>query len=475
MSKKKKADKKHNADGGPTFGKTIEILRTARGLSQRKLAMLSEISQSALSDYESGKKTPQYPRIERLLACMGFYFSAIDQTRAYLSLLYRTHVFARTEDRAEAPGLFLRLKPYPLKVQQAIVREAKEFHIWSLAEFLALESVRVAAEDAEKALELAQLAVTTAEAIAGHTPWLSKLRGFAYAHLGNAYRIFGDLRKADEAFAKFSELWKAGKDDPITLLDEARLIAMKAALRREQRRSDEALELLDQALALDKQEILRGVLLLSKSKALEEAGEAAEALAVLRSAAPCIDPEGEPRLFLCYRQNLLLLLVELQDFAEASELLPEVIQLCRRLSNRLDIVRLRWAEARIAAGQREIDRAISLFNHVRVDFISADMTFDAALVSLDLATLFAREGRPAEVKAMARSLVPIFEAQGVDREALASLAAFRQAAERETATVSVIRAAAECLARALPNPRMSNEKTLWAEATLAGNPFEQRP
>jgi tetratricopeptide (TPR) repeat protein len=469
--KKQKADKKEKrkeADDGPTFGKTIEILRTVRGLSQRKLAAISEISQSALSDYESDKKTPQYLRIERLLASMGFYFSAIDQTRAYLSLLYRTHVFARAEDRAEAPGLFLRLKPYPLKAQQAIIREAKEFHVWSLAEFLALESVRIAAEDAEKALELAQLAVTTAEAIGGCTPWLSKLRAFAYAHLGNAYRIFGDLRKADEAFAKFSELWQAGKDDPTTLLDEARLIAMKAALRREQRRFDEALRLLDQALALDKHAALRGVLLLSKSKALEEAGDAAEALTVLRSAGAFIDPVAEPRLFLCYRQNLLLLLVELQAFTEAAPLLAEVTELSRRLSNRLDRVRLRWAEARIADGHRETDLAISLFNQVRADFISADMTFDAALVSLDLATLFAREGRPSEVKAMARSLVPIFEAQGVDREALASLAAFRQAAEREAASVSLIRATKECLARARPNPRMTNEKMLWAEVTFAG-------
>ena len=271
----------------------------------------------------------------------------------------------------------------------------------------------------------------------------------------HAYRIFGDLRKADEAFAKFSELWKAGKDDPSTLLDEGRLIAMKAALRREQRCFDEALELLDQALALDKHEALRGVLLLSKSKALEEAGDAAEALTVLRSAAAFIDPAAEPRHFLCYRQNLLLLLVELQGFTEATALFPEVTELSRRLGNRLDRLRLRWAEARIADGHKEVDRAISLFNQVRADFISADMTFDAALVSLDLATLFAREGRPAEVKAMARSLVPIFEAQGVDREALASLAAFRQAAEREAASVSLIRTAKECLARARPKPQMT--------------------
>jgi transcriptional regulator with XRE-family HTH domain len=207
MEKKKqkadKKDKKNEADDLPTIGKTIEILRTVRGLSQRKLAAISEISQSALSDYESNKKTPQYLRIERLLASMGFYFSAIDQTRAYLSLLYRTHVFARAEDRAEAPGLFLRLKPYPLKAQQAIIREAKEFHVWSLAEFLALESVRIAAEDAEKALELAQLAVTTAEAIGGCTPWLSKLRAFAYSpreRLSHLWRSSEGGRSLREVF-----------------------------------------------------------------------------------------------------------------------------------------------------------------------------------------------------------------------------------------------------------------------------------
>jgi len=450
-----KKPKKKEADGRPSLGKVIEILRTVRGVYQNELAEVAGISQSVLSDYEADKKVPRFPRLERILASLGFYLSAIDQTREYLSLLYRTHVFARAEDRAAAPGLFERLKPYPFKTQQGIICEAREFHIWSLAELLCLESVRVAATNAQKALEFALLAVTTAEAISGRTPWLSKLRAFAHAHLGNAYRIQGELRKADEAFAKFSEFWAAGKDDPTTLLDEARLVAMKAALRREQRRFEEALKLLDEAADLDRGKVLRGILLISKAKTLEEASRADEAVGVLREAASYIDPEEEPRLFLCFRQNLLLLLVDLDNFTEAGALLPEVTALSRRLGNRLDLLRLGWAEARIAAGVGEIDRAISLFSRVRGDFTELGMTFDAALVALDLAALYAREGRPSEVKTMARSLVPIFEAQGVDREALASLAAFRQAAEREAATVGLIRTAAASLARSRPKPEMS--------------------
>ncbi|HTQ79890.1 MAG TPA: hypothetical protein VMM92_07835, partial [Thermoanaerobaculia bacterium] len=369
-----------------------------------------------------------------------------------------------------APGLWERLKPYAFKAQQAIVRESREFHIWSLVEFLALLSVRVAAESAEKALELAQLAVTAAEAIGGRTPWAMKLRAFAYAHLGNAYRVLMDLRKAEEAFATFSELWKASKDVPAVLLDEARLVAMKAALRREQRRFDDALELLRQAEVLDKSGDLRGVLLVSKAKTLEEANRPEEAIAVLREAERWIDPKGDPRLTLCLRHNLLLLLIDLGSFVEADALLPEVAALARRLgNNRLDLIRLTWGEARIAAGVGDRERAITLFTQVRGEFMSRGMIFDAALVALDLAAFYAGEGRHGEVRVMARSLVPIFEVQGVDREALASLAALRQAAEREAATISLIHTAAAALKRARPKVEggVSDEKKLWAEIAEA--------
>ncbi len=85
------------------------------------------------------------------------------------------------------------------------------------------------------------------------------------------------------------------------------------------------------------------------------------------------------------------------------------------------------------------------------------MDYDTALVSLELATIFAREGRTDAVKALARHMAPIFQAQGVHREALAALALFRQAAESEEVTADLARRLLDYLHRARQDPKLRFE------------------
>src|SRR5262249_21629041 len=152
----------------------------------------------------------------------------------------------------------------------ALVREAREFQIWALSELLCLASGKALASDVAHGMHLAKLAVAVAEAIPGDNPFLRKVRWHAWAHLGNGLRVLGELNKADEAFATADRFWKPGQGRAdIVLLDEARVVAMKASLRREQRRLPEARELLDQALELD-QGPLRASILVSKAGTLEE-------------------------------------------------------------------------------------------------------------------------------------------------------------------------------------------------------------
>jgi len=67
------------------------------------------------------------------------------------------------------------------------------------------------------------------------------------------------------------------------------------------------------------------------------------------------------------------------------------------------------------------------------------LPYDAALASLDLAVLYLEEGRTREVKDLAREMAEIFKAQGIAREALAALTLFVEAAQKETATVELVR------------------------------------
>jgi hypothetical protein len=65
------------------------------------------------------------------------------------------------------------------------------------------------------------------------------------------------------------------------------------------------------------------------------------------------------------------------------------------------------------------------------------MGYDAALVSLDLAILYAREHRTAELKRLAAEMAPIFESRDVHREAMAAFLMFRNACEEERMTVEL--------------------------------------
>ena len=216
-------------------------------------------------------------------------------------------------------------------------------------------------------------------------------------------------------------------------LDEARLLDLEASLRRAQRRLPEALALLDHALALGKEKATGRILIL-KAKTLEELGDYERAVSVLRQADPFLDAKSEPRLLLCHRFNLLDYLCHLGRFTEAVPLLSPVRDLAAALGNELDLVRLRWLEGRLAAGLGHVEEAIEALRLVRADFTNRGIAYDAALVTLELAALLAAQGRTREVKDLARHSAPLFKAQGVHREALAALAVFRQAAEKETLT-----------------------------------------
>ena len=78
--------------------------------------------------------------------------------------------------------------------------------------------------------------------------------------------------------------------------------------------------------------------------------------------------------------------------------------------------------------------AIAALTQVREEFLSRSIAYDAALATLELAVLYLEEGKTTEVKALAREMAPLFQAQRVERETLAARKLFRDAAEQEEFT-----------------------------------------
>jgi hypothetical protein len=70
--------------------------------------------------------------------------------------------------------------------------------------------VKSAARLPGEALELADLALSIADRYAGNESSRSRLKGYCWAHVGNARHFANDLTGAEEAFALARRLWRAG-------------------------------------------------------------------------------------------------------------------------------------------------------------------------------------------------------------------------------------------------------------------------
>lgn len=88
-----------------------------------------------------------------------------------------------------------------------------------------------------------------------------------------------------------------------------------------------------------------------------------------------------------------------------------------------------------------------LYRQTREGFIAHQIAYDTAMVSLDLAILYLREGRLADVQHLAEEMLPIFQAQSVDRETIAALRLFQEAAYRQELTAEKVRELAASLRR----------------------------
>ncbi len=369
--------------------------------------------------------------------------------------------------RGEAPEFWAELEPYRFEERHHLIRTQRRFVNRDLCELLCQKSMRLTLVDPERAVETAELAVLVADLLRESEPskarQLYQLRGYTWAHDGNARRVLGDLRGAEESFSIADAWWEAGEknaESPGGPDYEPALLDLKISLRIAQRRFAEALSLLDRLLTLHKdgprpehRDVhLVGRTLIKKSIALTEMEEHEKAIELLREAEALVDAERDPRLLFCLRHNLVWNLTTIEDFSGAEELLPEAAALCRNLGNPLDLLRLRWSEARIAAGLGQTEAAVQLFQELRQDFASRGISYDAALVTLELTALHAQEGRTAEVKKLSAEMAKIFRVQNVPREALAALLFFQKAAERERATATLAREDAAFLDKLRSDP-----------------------
>ncbi len=393
------------------------------------MAHLESPSPVALSEEE---------RWEVYRAALAAAWSVAEALAAGLARDLRQAKAARArQEAAEALSLMMSCAPAE---RQALPSIYPEYRTWAFAVLVAEASVAAAADDAERALELAELACSIAEQVVAEPAFCLRLQGHCLARRGNAWRVGNDFDRAEEDFARAWELWRAGADTDPPLLAEWQMLSLEASLRRAQQRFPEALNLLDRARAAaggDRPAV--GHILLQREHIYEQVGDIEQALAVLAEAAPVIEGCGDVRLAFLHNFKTALNLVHRERFAEAAALWPGVVELAAGQGNNLERLRVRWVEGRLRAGMGERLEAMAIFVQVQREFTRLRLPHDAALVSLELAILWLEAGRMAEVRELALEMAWIFKAKKIAREALAALRLFCDAAERDAATMELAR------------------------------------
>ncbi len=357
--------------------------------------------------------------------------------------------------RAEAPELLKELHRFPAERRQIVICNSPRFHHFGLCELLLERSEEEWFRSATTARNEAELAVAVAENLeAGKHDIrvISDLRAKSWACLGNANRILSDFRTAEANFRDAVDHLEKGTGSPseTTFLGESRV-----ALYLAQRKYEKADAIADEMARVYRQigdSHLLGRILIRKGTSRLHQGKNETAIRLLVQGLRLVDQQRDPRLFLVGQHNLLFLQVEEGRLDGVQELLKKVRAGYTRFEDRLSLIRLRWVEGKIALKEGDRYTAEMHLNEARQRFLEEGIGYDTALVSMELAMIYAEQGRNSELKVLAAAMVPIFQSRDIHEEALAALVLFHQAAESEAVTLTLVGRLARYLEKAQSQP-----------------------
>jgi len=290
-------------------------LRHHAEMEQEEFGQTCGVDQSNLSRYERGKMAPMEETLRRMAAVskvpwyvvvslIRFYtavVAAVDSGLAPVSepdlppieaadcapldmalAAYRLEEAVAAAEgpapaaaRREAAEVCAALLPYPPAERERLLGfSIRASRSWALAEALAHASeLPATAHEVAQAQALVELALWVARRVPGEGR-RARIEGYCTGFLANVRLAAAELDAASEGFARTWELWQAGRAAASLPLAEWRLLALEAALRREQHRFPEALERLDRALTLcGDQPEAAGRILLAKQQVLQQMGD----------------------------------------------------------------------------------------------------------------------------------------------------------------------------------------------------------
>jgi tetratricopeptide (TPR) repeat protein len=292
--------------------------------------------------------------------------------------------------------------------------------------------------------------------------FVQELQCRALIELGNAYRVADELDQAQKALDQADRLMVEALEDGVEM-DEMlalRLCDIQASLHADRRLFTESCEALDAIHVIHMQRgdhHLAGRALISKGAHKTSQGNTLEAERLILRGLEMIDAEREPALVLVSLHNLLTLMVDRGELREARGILFRHRSHYTEVGGRINVLKLRAVEGRIAAGLGELDLAEKTFREVAQSFQAERLSYKAALASLELAVVLREMDRGAEAQAAILEAVEVFLRLGVDRVAIAAMLVLRKASEAGITSPALLRAAIHFLIQAEDHPQVSGE------------------
>jgi tetratricopeptide (TPR) repeat protein len=310
-------------------------------------------------------------------------------------------------------------------------------------------------------LELAQIAQGVSERLDGGRygdSLVFDLQARVWGELGNAYRVNERYQEADTAFATAHRLLDQGTGD---LFLRARLWNLESSLRRDQRRFGAALGLLDKAHRTyhklgDRN--LAARMLMKKGNCQRHCGSLKDAVKTLRKSIAQLNMTIDPHLGAIAHQNLLDALIDAGQIGEAGRLLLESGLRQSFADDPLNLLRLRWVEAKILAGHGRLTDAERVFGEVRTGFRDHGLHYDAALAGVDLALVRVKQDK--DVRDLAVELYSECRARGVNPQAVRALHTFEILSRHKAVTVPRVERLRGFLAQLQHDPGLAFDSEL---------------
>lgn len=249
---------------------------------------------------------------------------------------------------AEAARLGGCLLGHPESRRWMLVRNTARYQSPEIGEWLLARCHHLDFEGLDELMDTARTAVEVMESL-GPLPvpgLLGDLRAEAWAVLGNAHRVAGDLEAAGACLERAAGSLSAGSGDPLVA---ARVTLFQGALAVEQRSFAAAPDLFLQASHLatqggDEQLTARALVSLGRASCL--AGRPAEGLRALRASQRVLDAERHPALAALALHSLVLVLHRMGRHEEARRQLRRSWPLYQQIRRRFGPLHFRWLVGR---------------------------------------------------------------------------------------------------------------------------------